>query len=77
MKDLDLRIGKVLQLRNDLVVGKEYPYSDDDNDFEIFTEDMKQGKLVMIFDVVYNDNGNPAFIVDDTKCLYTLSMFDV
>ncbi len=77
MKDLDLRVGKVLKLRNDLVVGMEYPYSEYDDDFEIFTEDMKQGKLVMIFDIVYNDNGNPAFIVDNTKCLYTLSMFDV
>ena len=77
MLDLDLRVGKVLKLRDDLEVGEPYYYSEYDNDFEIFTEDMKKGKEVMIFEIEYNDNGSPAFIVDNTRCLYTLGMFEI
>lgn len=76
-RNLDLRVGKILKLKDDLVVGKAYPYSEFDDDFEIFTEDMQKGKTVMIFDIEYNDNGCPAFICDYTQCLYTLSMFDI
>lgn len=78
-RDLDLRVGKVLKLRDDLKVGKAYAYDEFDNDFEIFTEDMEfqKGKTVMIFDIIYNENGSPAFICDHTECLYTLGMFDI
>lgn len=75
---MNLNIGSVIKIRDDLEVGKAYSYGEFDDDFEIFTKDMEfqKGKTVMIFDIKYNDNGSPAFICDYTQCLYTYDMLE-
>ena len=76
---MSLKIGDVVKIKNDLIVEECYPYSETDNDFEIFINEMSwtKGKEVMILAIEYNENGSPAYICDYTGCLFTQTMFDL
>ena len=76
---MSLKIGDVVRIKDDLIVEGCYKYSETDDDFEIFIDEMawSRGKEVMILAIEYNENGSPGYICNHTGCIYVESMFDL